>query len=480
MMNEPQPAAPSPQIDLTKMVEQKVETSPGNFQTVNPIGAFDDVQGNILKGHGRPYVQCLFLTFLPNQKEDICRWISSLAKNGTITSASRQLQETEAYHRTGKPGGLFGAFFLSHRGYDYLGETLPDDARFQDGMAVAGPSLADPEKSTWDKGFQADIHAMLLLADLTESGLQQKVTRVLAPAAALLGPIHVEHGHVINNENGDGIEHFGYVDGVSQPIFIEADVQKLAANGQENPALWNPAAPLDLVLVKDPNGEAPGAYGSYFVFRKLEQDVEGFKKAEKALARKLKLDGEDEERAGALLIGRFEDGTPVTLQAAEGIKSPVINGFNYDNDLAGAKCPYFAHIRKTNPRGDSVRQFGVPLEQERGHRIARRGIPYGKRRYFLTDQPSKNVGLLFMCYQQDIANQFEFMQARWANAPDFVKDGTGLDPVIGQGARTAQDYPKVWAGSDTGAFTFGRFVTLKGGEYFFAPSLSFLKSLSAS
>jgi hypothetical protein len=33
-----------------------------------------------------------------------------------------------------------------------------------------------------------------------------------------------------------------------------------------------------------------------------------------------------------------------------------------------------------------------------------------------------------------------------------------------------------WSGSEA-EFDFGRFVTMKGGEYFFAPSLDFLKDV---
>ncbi len=164
---------------------------------------------------------------------------------------------------------------------------------------------------------------------------------------------------------------------------------------------------------------------------------------------------------------------------------PVSNNFGYEDDLRGRKCPFQGHIRKTNPRGDSVRRFGVPLEEERGHLMARRGITYGKRSVKkvgagieFRDQPKGHVGLLFMAYQNDIANQFEFTQALWANNPDFVNDETGIDPVIGQGAPTVQKWPQQWGGPEAPLpFPFGGHVTLKGGEYFFAPSLATLAGL---
>ena len=47
----------------------------------------------------------------------------------------------------------------------------------------------------------------------------------------------------------------------------------------------------------------------------------------------------------------------------------------------------------------------------------RRGIPYGARN--LADPPSSGVGLLFMCYQRNIRQQFEFIQRTWIDNPNF-------------------------------------------------------------
>jgi deferrochelatase/peroxidase EfeB len=127
--------------------------------------------------------------------------------------------------------------------------------------------------------------------------------------------------------------------------------------------------------------------------------------------------------------------------------------------------------------------------------MARRGITYGTRNaqidaegkiIELKDKPVGGVGLLFMAYQKSLENQFEFTQTSWANNPGFVKsdpDGnpvTGIDPVIGQGSgfSTPQQQPAVWGDATSKKpIDFHGFVTMKGGEYFFAPCISFLKSL---
>jgi Dyp-type peroxidase family len=225
------------------------------------------------------------------------------------------------------------------------------------------------------------------------------------------------------------------------------------------------------------------------VYRKLEQNVKGFKAAEAALGKKLQQMAAaigqdfDPELAGAMIVGRFEDGTPVLLQKADGMHHPVPNDFDYSGDMAGLKCPFHAHIRKTNPRGDTARTFGVSLESERAHIMARRGITYGTRRQNskkeFTDTPTRDVGLLFMAYQSDIGNQFEFTQSSWANSESFVKPATGVDPVIGRGGAMKQTHRAGWgdASAPTHESRFADFVTLKGGEYFFAPSLAFFAAL---
>jgi deferrochelatase/peroxidase EfeB len=62
------------------------------------------------------------------------------------------------------------------------------------------------------------------------------------------------------------------------------------------------------------------------------------------------------------------------------------------------------------------------------HRIARRAINYGP---LPSEVPEKDAGLLFMCFQAFLANQFNFMQKAWAKEQNFVKRDVGTDVVIG-------------------------------------------------
>jgi deferrochelatase/peroxidase EfeB len=270
------------------------------------------------------------------------------------------------------------------------------------------------------------------------------------------------------------------VDGRSQPLFLAEDMQKESEREDIRiPAdvKYDPSAPPALILRRDWYGKDDLSYGSYFVFRKLEQNVYGFKEAVRRLAAQL---GVDEKLAAAFVLGRFEDGTPVVLQEKEGLTHPIANNFNYREDPQGRRCPLHAHIRKMNPRGGTTN-----VVAERWHRIARRAITYGERAKepkaepTIEQLPSKNVGLLFMCFQSNIEAQFEFIQKQWANREDQLLPETGIDPVVGkhEGPIKPQRWPTTWDGSYKKPFSFQDFVTLKGGEYLFAPSISALKKI---
>jgi Dyp-type peroxidase family len=474
-----------------------------------------DLQGNILKSHGRRHTSHIFFRFNPGKQADARTFIKKFEP--AVTSAQQQKNDTEATKADQKQR-IFCGFYLTNAAYSYLGVAaakVPTDNKFGAGMQASAAALAD-DPTTWEVGFQGVIHGMILLAfgsgSQRSSFLNTETRRIvrLLQRQGLATVLTVEQGDGIKNDNGDDIEHFGYVDGISQPRFFR---EEIGPDGMNN---WNPVDSWDLVLVPDPGGRVNKSFGSYFVFRKLEQKVKEFKKAEERLADALGFTGNKRELAGALVVGRFENGMPVTLSDKDDEINglPVsnnfvgsINDFNYGGDSAGMKCPFHAHVRKTNPRGESAAllppQFGVTPESEKRHIMARRGIIYGKRDVHPNKQenldllPNGGVGLLFMSFQGNLANQFEFTQQSWANEDRFVKGfnpgepATGKDPVIGQGSfashvhRYAANYgtgplSKLANGVDIDPNSpnvdFGGFVNMKGGEYFFAPSKSFLKS----
>lgn len=485
-------------LDFDHALSWKRAREAGHPGAAAELAMLHDLQGNILKGHGRHFTSNLFLWFDPGQAARARTFLAAFADQ--VTTALDQLIAADAYKGGGAGGGNFFAIMLSASGYDALdmAAAKPSGSAFLDGMKNR-PALNDPGVTTWHTPFQGDVHAMILVAGETaearDAARDLLASQIAATGGAvvLLNPAFQEDGNALFNKNGHGIEHFGYVDGRSQPLAL---VEQLEEERDQHGGIthWNPEIPLGQLVTPCPGGALEVSCGSYFVFRKLEQDVHGFKAREEALEIQFKerfhlREEEIHERLGATVVGRFENGTPTTVFGTPQPVRPgpigVPNDFNFAADPLGLRCPFAGHIRKTNPRSDTPDSIA--------HLMARRGIPYGTRRGVEhnvlvddSDRPAGNVGLLFMAYQSSLERQFEVTQVQWANDPGFVKPETGIDPLIGQpdgAARTAsgQRWPATYGISQSDgrdADAFSGFVTMRGGEYFFAPSISFLRRLT--
>jgi Dyp-type peroxidase family len=351
---------------------------------------------------------------------------------------------------------------------------------------VFGRGNKDPAPSTWEAGFQQEIHALISVADANEAIVERDSGELRTSIAGIGTVLTIEEGFVLRRRNAAGkdepIEHFGYFDGISNPLFTKQDLEE---EGEENKGRlnWDAGASLGLALTDDPFTSQADAFGSYLVYRKLGQNLGALNSQVRELADELHT---DEDLAGAMVVGRFKDGTPVLASKTASPGPEVLNDFNYDNDAKGFKCPAHAHIRKVNPRGTTPL---TTLEDERLRRIVRRGIPYGKPMPGVatgtpTDSnPAAPRGLLFMCFQQNVEKQFEFLQRTWVDNKNFpaglVGRDTGDDPLIGQNRNEAQRWPEKWGdeAANRKTFNFESAVTLKGGEYFFAPSIPFLRAL---
>ncbi|MCI0336779.1 MAG: Dyp-type peroxidase [Acidobacteria bacterium] len=440
----------------------------------------NQLQGNILKPHGRDYSSHIILRFTAEARATK-EWIQNFAR-AQLSSALQQVEEAKSFRETQQPGQMFVSIFLSASGYEHLGfdpgKFDEENDTFRLGMKKRRrvntffPNK-DPRVEQWEEVYRGSIHALIMLADDSAEAVRAATESIAASVSTVAQILAIERGYVLRNSEKEPIEHFGYVDGLSNPRFLKGDLEL------EERQTWDPSAPLGQVLAPDPFNTAPDAFGSYFVFRKLEQNVHGFNLGIRELSARLRV---DEALAGAMVVGRFRDGTPLTLEPQAGLGA--VNDFNYRNDKDALKCPFHAHIRKANQRGET------PLtseESERSRRIARRGVVYGERAPGLTDEPEGGVGLLFMCYQADIGHQFEFLQRVWFDNPRFpeILSETGDCPLIGQDGDEPQRWRTKWGdeGGDEDAerlrINFGDWIRLKGGEYFFAPSVGFLQNIVA-
>jgi Dyp-type peroxidase family len=476
-----------PTINLEK---KGISIDGAEFKAIAP-----NLQCNILKSHSRANARLLFLNFQA-KPAPVKEWIKAfISKEKYVVSALDQKADSAAFKIT-KSSKTVVNFYLSANGYEKLGfktdkftdghideedrdeedEEIDKNRIYGNNSFVKGmksktvvKKLKDPKPDKWEQGYNTDIHAMILLADDDADRLNTEAIEVKNSLAAIAAIVQEETGAGISEQLPNGaelhLEHFGYADGISQPRYFTEDRRTSPIDLQ----------PLSLVLVKDPfTNRDDNNFGSFLVYRKLEQDVEGFNARVAELAEHLNLNDNQqgkiskEDFAGALVVGRFKDGTPLVKTDIPLGETPVFNDFKYEHTDRGAhKCPFHAHIRKTNPRGQGI------LVSEKGRFITRRGIPYGRR------NSTDKKGLLFMCFQANLKRQFNFIQKAWSNAPGFppLRGKPGIDPLIGQGNKGGQRWPKSYDSNEKVKFDFAGFVHMKGGEYFFAPSIGFLNTM---
>lgn len=305
-------------------------------------------------------------------------------------------------------------------------------------------------------------------------------------------------------------EHFGYSDGIGNPDIRGSGWPSPPGSGKRTSAgTWEPIAPGEFVLGhEDEAGEMPIAplpvglsrNGTFLVYRKLHENVGRYRKW---LAQEGPRYPGGTELLAAKLIGRFSDGTPLAtwpdaplgVTAADREKpdfTSKLTDFTYGGDPEGSKCPMGAHIRRMNPR-DSLGFDGVLVNRRR---IIRRGLPYGdwvpdstpldevdRLDDYSAELPSQH-GVVFMALNASIERQFEFVQREWMNYGNDFRQGNDRDPLLGNREGESRFVVQGEIKGDTVTPMhvcrgLPQFITVRGGEYFFVPSLTALGMIAA-
>jgi Dyp-type peroxidase family len=428
-----------------------------------------NTQAGILKSHGRDYSAFVFIRATA---------VSSIDEIAPLVdfhpqSAAQQYDIARQVAAGDDPNQLFKSILFSATGLKKLSlppRFFPRDIGFRRGMKYASRSvLRDPPVDEWDSFFQKDIDILVIIASQDRQIIQREISSFIDCVSSVFKDgfeSHIIWSRTPRNHQNNATDVFGFVDGISQPLFFKYDVD---AYFQDNPMVsWDPSInPMNLVLLKDP--VISNGFGSYAVFRQLQQDRQQFEKATQSIVNQLSI---SPDYAEAQIFGRFRDGTPLISSPNPVDPAKEIRDFTYDRDSDGAKCPFHAHIRKVNVRSGE--------EDFIFRQIARRGVPYQ------TNTSPSEEGLLFLCYQQDIGRQFEFLQSSWVNEPKFPprKGDLGVDPVAftkSNSQTKGQIWRSKWGQSSPSIqFSINSFVNVRGGEYLYCPPPTFISAVLAA
>lgn len=505
-----------------------------------------DIQGNVLRAYGRfgyPVARYVFFNIRDSRKgrafvDAISKRVTTAVEWGDGPGQIKQPDWTlniafayQALKELGVPRSSLIGFspeFIS--GMKDRRDILGDD----------GPSSPEHWDPIWCSNRverDKDIHIFISLNARLPQFLLEAYQWLLGEVDKTGGGVVQLDGHRGDNgeilpyqdsrivmENGQPTakEHFGYTDGISDPVFegVPYDVDRLPGRGKQMPnGQWAPLATGEFILGHiDEAHEYPPApepvllsrNGTYMVYRKLHENVGTFEAYLEEHGSKYP---GGKELLAAKFVGRWRDnGAPLVsapdaaakakfdadFAAADAkTKDKMLSDFTYDNDMSGGKCPFSAHIRRINPRaslemvrGDkpgamkiSEGAFDTPGALTNRRRLLRRGLPYGE----VKDRTRNdgNHGIVIMMLNADINRQFEFVQQQWINyGNDFI---AGNDKEIILGNHSVDDklaskaVLQVEPDSNEAPYILPkipRFVETRGGEYFFVPSMTALRMIA--
>jgi Dyp-type peroxidase family len=445
-----------------------------------------DIQGNVLRGYGFDHARHLVLRV--DRAADGRAWLGRIAAAVTPGRVWRDRPVSTL-------NVAFTAAGLAALG---VGEAIMRGfpPEFVAGMAARAGALGDvgdDDPAGWEPAgpHQPGAH-VLVMVHAPAAADCEAAADAAADAATAAGLAVLARQPLTNLHGPDGdadpmrVEHFGFADGVSQPA-IEGALAPTTVPGNGTflgEGRWRPVRPGEFVVgYPDEEEDAPPLpgparlvrNGTFLVWRKLAQDVAGFRRflAERAAVD----DPGGAARLGAQLVGRWPDGSPYGDALADPTRGDATRAAPgpgpAGGDAALAACPAGSHIRRANPTGSLPAVRGLVSR----HRLLRRGMPYGPPLPpGVSEDDGVARGLVFVAYCASIRRQFEFVQREWLNDGNAVGAGHTTDPITGAGGawrRFAVPGPRPRVLGD-----LPRFVRTRGGAYLFQPSLAALHDLA--
>ncbi|MES2934158.1 MAG: peroxidase [Pseudomonadota bacterium] len=327
---------------------------------------------------------------------------------------------------------------------------------------------------------------------------------------------------VLENGLPTSKEHFGYTDGIGDPVFegLPGDPERVQGRGKQMvDGGWAPLATGEFLLGHiDEAHEYPPApnpillskNGTYMVYRKLHENVATF---DAFLDDRSKNYPGGKQLLAAKFVGRWMDnGAPLVSApdaaskekwdarfavASDKEQDEMLSNFTFNDDASGAKCPFSGHIRRINPRGSlevaksptdkpgalsiCPGAFDTPGALANRRRILRRGLPYGEVKDRARDDG--NHGIIIMMLNADINRQFEFVQQQWINYGNDFRAANDKEIILGNhnDEHPSKAVIQVDPDSDQPPYfvtNIPRLVETRGGDYFFIPSMTALRLIA--
>jgi Dyp-type peroxidase family len=348
------------------------------------------------------------------------------------------------------------------------------------GMAARADALGDhgpnaPEN--WEKPFgTGEIHLGVSVFSDSKETWHRTIASARRQYEGSSG-LSVLTAQDFGAQPGD-LNPLGYKDSIGQPAIEGSGVAPLPGQG---PAIKAGEFILGYpgetgVPLPAPAPDVLGRNGTYVGMRKYHSRVATFNR----FLREHADTDHDRELLAAKLVGRWRSGAPLTLAPTQ--DDPTLgadpwrnNDFTYAGDPHGRQAPLGSHMRRMNPRDTRL----AILTDVNIHRLIRRSTTYGAPYDPNATSPQDDEtprGLHFIFISAKAMATMEFLQQEWINNGNFMSLGDERDPNVGlqrDGATFTIPQEPVRRrihGIET-------FNVLRGGEYFFMPSLSALRWL---
>ena len=325
----------------------------------------DDIQGHVLIGFGRAYEMILGLSFEQGSVAEARPALRAIAAEVTpVRSAATAKALRRLAALAGDvpvaPTAPSVAMAFSRAGLARFGANPAPivDPVFQRGPAATARELGDEVDAVgrpvgWRFGDRvgSEPDVLFVIASADEGEVLAAADRYVVALGGLATVVVRECGRRIARD----AEHFGFVDGISQPGvrgMVDADTfltPRVYPATDPQGAMW--ARPgqrltwpgqfvfgypgLDPDAIQQPGADVGGAdpflrNGSLLVVRRLSQDVGAFWRAMAGLAGQLSAATGSPwtaEMAAARCVGRWRDGTPASL--SPGAEDAAVSGDFY-------------------------------------------------------------------------------------------------------------------------------------------------------